>query len=97
MATIPPVPNEELKESHIWREWFQNVRRTVASTGALSFSLYFDSFNRLYQSRLPYWLINKYSVSSAEVFTIPDGYQTIMYGQFFVDGILTVDGQLVII
>lgn len=27
MATIPPVPNEELKESRVWREFFYAVVR----------------------------------------------------------------------
>lgn len=39
MSHLAPIPQEKIEESHIWREWFKNIRlmvlfdRTLTATG----------------------------------------------------------------
>jgi len=53
--------------------------------------------NKLRKSDASSWLVQKESISSGETFTIPSGYQMVVYDQLSVAGTLNVTGRLVII
>jgi len=53
--------------------------------------------NKLRKSDFSPWLIQKETVASGETFTVPSGYQMVVYDQITVVGTLNVVGRLVII
>jgi hypothetical protein len=43
------------------------------------------------------WPVVKNSIGTGEEFTIPDGFQLLVWDQFTFEGVLTIDGDLVVI